>query len=144
MIILGSFFGEPNVINFNQRTFFNVVEIFFMSMCSDMNFTTCFKIKDLYILLLYMSLTKREELSFLKVLAYPNASKIGFTCLIWSSKVPWDTGKRSTGDEAFSRILSCGKPSIPRPIFILALIARVKAASKFGDEMLFWKGNSEK
>lgn len=35
-------------------------------------------------------LTKREELSFLAVLALPNASIAGLHCTIWSSKVPWE------------------------------------------------------
>lgn len=35
-------------------------------------------------------LTKRDELSFLSVLALPNASMAGFASMIWSSRVPWE------------------------------------------------------
>lgn len=34
-------------------------------------------------------LTKREELSFLTVFAFPNASRIGLACSSWDSSSPW-------------------------------------------------------
>jgi len=37
----------------------------------------------------FLVLTKRDELSFLSVLALPNASMAGFASMIWSSRVPW-------------------------------------------------------
>ena len=41
-------------------------------------------------------LTKRDELSFLTVLAFPKASSSGLALMIWSSSVPWS---RESGQE---------------------------------------------
>lgn len=53
-------------------------------------------------------LTKRDELSFLTVLAFPKASSSGLALMIWSSSVPWS--RESGQEEPHVRVSSDAPP----------------------------------
>ena len=62
-------------------------------------------------IILCKRLTKREELSFLTVLALPKASSRGLALMIWSSRVPCREGREQCSPVGLQEFL----PGEPRP-----------------------------
>lgn len=137
MIKLAIFFEDANnIINFNQRPF-QCSRNFFITVCSDINFTSCLEIKDSN-KQLHLVTDKMRRVVIYQGFGISKCFQDRIHLLDLISNVPWATDERSTADRVFSRILLRGNPSISRSNPFCLDNQYPKATSRLGYKMKFW------